>query len=615
MNDSSLPWAQSMPLYLPLVEHQVIRLFNVKPGKPQDPLSLELFIVELRHHPHFEALSYVWGDSSDDIRVTCNDTSMPVKVNLHDALKRIRYPDKNRTLWADAICINQGSTKERSHHVSFMRLIYEAADRVLIDVGPDLHGSAVLVVSLLQQTRHFIAQDDSTLKIQSLRSDDPLVEDNRWHGVAALLQRPWFSRAWVLQEAGSAKTATVVYGDVQFDYRKFVGLVKWVVTYASQIDARFELDWWNIHLDWADWSKPPNNQSARDILIFLLQARVLRCHDSRDHVYAFLGHPFMTDIHGHMLIKADYTKDSGTVFRDLAVELTSLGVTRVMSAVEHDNASILEGVSWVPRWDIDLVTADFGVLPENWYRFSGAMEESSVSFNIRNNQLELEGVIFDRIVKVFQFPLRSSERCRDIELPSFKDLQSSKLSHAEGYPFLLDQILVQLCTSSIQLDPSDSIIDIFSQTLCAARTTEAYKPVDKNLNQHRADFNAYWRLRQKGLDIEAMKEDIVGDSQSDGNAEQFSFDFRRSCEARTFMITERGFVGLGPWVLKQGDVCSFIPGSKVPFMFRPCSIMTSGVQHRQFRLLGDAYLHGMMRGEVHALVRDEELAVEPFIIL
>jgi hypothetical protein len=143
-NEKEVPPGYKQTLYLPLIDGQLIRLFYLPPGDADNAIKIQLFIVELGHHPPFEALSYVWGDAKDILPITCNDKTMTVTKNLHDALKRLRYPDKIRTLWADAICINQGNTRERSHHVAFMDIIYKNADAVFVDMGHDQ------VVSLIQ---------------------------------------------------------------------------------------------------------------------------------------------------------------------------------------------------------------------------------------------------------------------------------------------------------------------------------------------------------------------------------------------------------------------------------------------------------------------------------
>ncbi|OCK96232.1 uncharacterized protein K441DRAFT_487817, partial [Cenococcum geophilum 1.58] len=55
-----------------------------------------------------------------------------VTKSFHSGLVELRYRNEPRFLWADAICINQGNIAERSRQVSFMRVIYEAAARVLV---------------------------------------------------------------------------------------------------------------------------------------------------------------------------------------------------------------------------------------------------------------------------------------------------------------------------------------------------------------------------------------------------------------------------------------------------------------------------------------------------
>lgn len=85
---------------------------------------VRLFIVELEHAPEYEAISYAWGDPENTMPIFCNGRELGVTVNLIDAFVRVRHPDRPRTLWADAVCINQGSVHERSHQVSFMGRIY-----------------------------------------------------------------------------------------------------------------------------------------------------------------------------------------------------------------------------------------------------------------------------------------------------------------------------------------------------------------------------------------------------------------------------------------------------------------------------------------------------------
>jgi hypothetical protein len=51
----------------------------------------------------------------------------------------VREKDKNRTLWVDAICINQQDIRERGCQVEMMGDVYSKAARVLVWLGPKSH--------------------------------------------------------------------------------------------------------------------------------------------------------------------------------------------------------------------------------------------------------------------------------------------------------------------------------------------------------------------------------------------------------------------------------------------------------------------------------------------
>jgi hypothetical protein len=85
--------------------HQ-IRLLVLYPGQQDEPIhcSLELhYIDELQT---YEALSYVWGDASltSPIYIGPSWTKFDATTNLACALSHLRFHDKNRVLWVDALC-------------------------------------------------------------------------------------------------------------------------------------------------------------------------------------------------------------------------------------------------------------------------------------------------------------------------------------------------------------------------------------------------------------------------------------------------------------------------------------------------------------------------------
>ena len=80
---------------------------------------------------------------------------LDVTVNLSAALQRIRDPGMSRTLWIDALCIDQNNMKEREQQVGFMATIYAEASQVIVwfakSMGTEVDRSADSKVSELIQ--------------------------------------------------------------------------------------------------------------------------------------------------------------------------------------------------------------------------------------------------------------------------------------------------------------------------------------------------------------------------------------------------------------------------------------------------------------------------------
>lgn len=68
-------------------------------------------------------------------------------------------------------------------------------------------------------------------------------------------------------------------------------------------------------------------------------------------------------------------------------------------------------------------------------------------------------------------------------------------------------------------------------------------------------------------------------------------------QGRTLMLSENGYVGLVPSSTEIGDQICVLYGCHAPVILRKCSGNADG-----FTLIGDAYIHGLMDGEVVRLV-------------
>jgi hypothetical protein len=96
------------------------------------------------HESRYEALSYAWGPqgSFSKILVCAPDGAaatasiLSIGPALKIALRHLRYADRPRRLWVDAVCINQMDNEEKDSQVKRMAEIYRQAGRVMVWLGP-----------------------------------------------------------------------------------------------------------------------------------------------------------------------------------------------------------------------------------------------------------------------------------------------------------------------------------------------------------------------------------------------------------------------------------------------------------------------------------------------
>lgn len=90
-------------------------------------IECELFnysLSEMGDGKHlYEALSYVWGSSIKSRSITLNGCNFSVTENLHTALLYLRNRQLERTLWVDAISIDQDKQDEKARQIPLMRTI------------------------------------------------------------------------------------------------------------------------------------------------------------------------------------------------------------------------------------------------------------------------------------------------------------------------------------------------------------------------------------------------------------------------------------------------------------------------------------------------------------
>jgi len=152
--------------------------------------------------PPYIALSYSWGDPRDTVPLQVDGTTMMATRNLRDALIAIRSEPQisSSSVWADAVCINQHDIKERNKEVKRMFEVYRRASRVVIWLGyvpttwnffgMKTTGDINKIVPRLLMKR---SADSEVMHPGECTNDEILT-------TVAILDRPYWTRIWILQE-------------------------------------------------------------------------------------------------------------------------------------------------------------------------------------------------------------------------------------------------------------------------------------------------------------------------------------------------------------------------------------------------------------------------------
>ncbi|KAK4195450.1 heterokaryon incompatibility protein-domain-containing protein [Triangularia verruculosa] len=124
-----------------------IRLLSIFPAEDyMAPLRGEIRAVDLRANPSYDALSYTWADEDGEIAKTSHVSvvfnpkkgtyrQLRIGRNCELAMRRLRRKDRKRTVWIDAVCINQADLEERSQQVKLMSRIFVSARQVVVYTG------------------------------------------------------------------------------------------------------------------------------------------------------------------------------------------------------------------------------------------------------------------------------------------------------------------------------------------------------------------------------------------------------------------------------------------------------------------------------------------------
>lgn len=339
-----------------------IRLLDLLPGPPGTTLQGQLRKVSLSDHPVYEPLSYTWADHPTDVakpdasNVTTPDECdvlylereeqfISIGRNCAIALQRIRETEQIKTIWVDAICINQDDEAEKKQQIGRMDKIYNWPLTVIVYVG--------------HQSREHASHEAMQQLKYPMRLKAGTLDQYEVTNINHLISRPYFKRMWVVQECVLAKSLRLICGPDEVFISNF-GRTTLEVLEGPQIIAR---------PDWLKHSRQTLAEEqatpAKRLYDLLLDTAPSDCGNARDRIFAFLSLLHYSEksksSSNNEELKADYTLSVGHVYCGTAAFLVAngfLGSVLILASDTNHPRPRRCPRSWVPDWSV--LTTDAG---------------------------------------------------------------------------------------------------------------------------------------------------------------------------------------------------------------------------------------------------------------
>ena len=536
-----------------------------------------------------------------------------------------------------------------------MPRIYSSAQKIIIWLGVademTPYGHEVLNRSRPQDSwaqnervwRDTVREVTNTLDPEKMNVEDLSPGAARayreYRGVASISERTWFQRLWTLQEVLLGTDYEYRCGRYKFTRFNLNSIVKERRAWHGDDLGDYRLPDLPDSRD-NDMDEPllqsPGLAALHCLslqsLVALTSDRIAT--DPRDRIFALLSLAREPDDPRHT-ITVDYSVSVSELFTKFATSfmegcpnkialeplegLSYVQASACSSRQGNDLSSYRDGLpSWVP---------DFGETARTriiWSRqFRAAMDIGSPEiFPVNDPQMIcIMGLVSDEIVAVESLPVETMTEFGEA-FPASKRWMEFILPLAQKYhtqESRIEALWRTLITNNIwQNAPSEAgAREGFREHV---RWELSQSPLDDDTAQCLDELRA-----DDGTDSLPSREEVEethrmrsSDAPCNIPMRQFSLgnmesNFDVMCikyyKARRLFRTTKGYVGLGPFTAQAGDRVWLIGGTRVPFLLRKETREVSDVE--AWRLVGEAYIHGIMNGEA-AVGRSTDL--EPVIL-
>ncbi|KAF4624350.1 hypothetical protein G7Y89_g13822 [Cudoniella acicularis] len=343
-----------------------IRLLTLLPSSspssnpnPTSEVQCTLTHASLFNPPPYIALSYHWGLAKDTlVSITLNGQPFNATANLKAALIQLQKSGL-KTLWIDAVCIDQENAEEKSQQILQMGAIYRKATMTIAWLGEEneTSGTAFLFIERFWEFQQKSEQEVSSLKIVVNENRNGEMkpgitifndEQDAVNAIAAflhLLRRPYWRRIWIIQELALSRTIEILCGPHKTPWSKLENALRQMkIFYWRQVDAHTGF---TRLLNIQKFREDAMSDKPVHFLEAIGRSQSSLATEERDKVFAVLQLAY----NGNAFIPVpNYLQDVGDLCRDITMSAISLSRSLDVIAFLGNSKDGMEEPTWVPHW-------------------------------------------------------------------------------------------------------------------------------------------------------------------------------------------------------------------------------------------------------------------------
>jgi hypothetical protein len=411
----------------------------------------------------------------------------------------------------------------------------------------------------------------------------------------ALFDRPWFSRAWVIQEVVLATRAKVICGKQSCSWKSLGHLVKYIRN--------------NNLLSWVGDDRGIRSIGTMSILSnaiidykvhppmikLLSMTRHFESTIPHDKVFALLG---LASKATKASIIVDYRISSTDIFtrvaRSMMLEHNAIFEVLCHAGFHPDNPRT-DLPSWVPDWAFSSKASQTSSIHFGQFKVATS-RVAEVSVFTSCNLITISGWIFDSIMSLSSTSLKPQTRTEFLHTSERADNPSLLWEdHFVQWQSNLLKELYEFCQPFQPYPTGQDWLVAFSRTLvCNAALSSFVDNIDETDESIVQGYTAMMEMIEMGLRVSTNEAGLSDDEiermgiiADDGRKYEGNL---RPAAGRKLCISNKGYFGWVPGASSPGDIVCIFKGAEVPYVLRP---RPGG----HFILIGDCYVQGIMDGE------------------